>query len=102
MYLSICFFIVLSWPFVGAEQGKMKLLLLKYIETFLEAKYRAILPEIEEHEKKGIEITKCFSCSYNSAIIIEEIEPLFIQECLVCGAKENLLKFYVRNAGITL
>jgi len=31
MYLSICFFIVLSWPFVGAEQGKMKLLLLKYI-----------------------------------------------------------------------
>jgi len=31
MYLSICFFIVLSWPFVGAGQGKMKLLLLRYI-----------------------------------------------------------------------
>ena len=35
MYLSICFFIVLSWPFVGAEQGKMKLLLLKYISRVL-------------------------------------------------------------------
>src|SRR5262245_53952110 len=31
MYLSICFFIALSWPFVGAEQRKMKLLLLRYI-----------------------------------------------------------------------
>src|SRR5262245_65003174 len=31
MYLSICFFIALSWPFVGAEQGKMKLLLFRYI-----------------------------------------------------------------------
>jgi hypothetical protein len=31
MYLSICFFIALSWLFVGAEQGKMKLLLLRYI-----------------------------------------------------------------------
>jgi hypothetical protein len=31
MYLSICFFIVLSWLFAGAERGKMKLLLLRYI-----------------------------------------------------------------------
>jgi hypothetical protein len=31
MYLSICFFIVLPWSFVGAEQGKMKLLWLRYI-----------------------------------------------------------------------
>jgi hypothetical protein len=31
MYLSICSFIVLFWPFVGAEQGKMRLLLLRYL-----------------------------------------------------------------------
>jgi hypothetical protein len=31
MYLSICFFIALSWLFAGAKQGKMKLLLLRYI-----------------------------------------------------------------------
>src|SRR5262245_30608302 len=31
MYLSICFFIVLSWLFGGAERGKMKLLLVRYI-----------------------------------------------------------------------
>ena len=30
-YLSICFFIALSWRFVGAEQEKMKLLLVKYL-----------------------------------------------------------------------
>jgi predicted ATPase len=31
MYLSICFFIVLSWLLVRVERGKMKLLLLRYI-----------------------------------------------------------------------
>src|SRR3989475_9299105 len=34
-YLSICFFIALSWLFVGVEQGKMKLLLLRYIPALL-------------------------------------------------------------------
>jgi hypothetical protein len=31
MYLSICFFIVLSWLLGRVERGKMKLLLLRYI-----------------------------------------------------------------------
>jgi hypothetical protein len=33
MYLSICFFIVLSWLLVRVERGKMKLLLLRYIDA---------------------------------------------------------------------
>jgi hypothetical protein len=34
--LSICFFIALSWLFVGVGQGKMKSLLLRYIYSCLE------------------------------------------------------------------
>jgi trehalose 6-phosphate synthase len=33
MYSSICFFIDISLPFMGAEQEKMKLLLLRYISS---------------------------------------------------------------------
>ena len=63
------------------------------IRIFLKAKYCAIFPELEEHKKQGHEIVKCFACSYESAILREEIEPLFLQECLVCRAIGNVLKF---------
>ena len=41
-YLSICFFIALSWRFVGAEQEKMKLLLVKYLGVVIDGKYYGI------------------------------------------------------------
>jgi len=63
------------------------------IRTFLKAKYCALLPDLEQHKKQGYNIVRCFACSYESAILKDEMEPLFLQECLVCRATENVLKF---------
>lgn len=68
-------------------------------QHFLSSKIRAITPEIEADQKRGISFVVCSACGYESARIDKIDDPLFERKCLVCDWSSHFLKIRCPKCG---
>jgi hypothetical protein len=59
-------------------------------KEFLNVRYEAIMPEIEQNRQQGINYTNCIDCGCESAEVTETDENLTSYKCLVCLRLNNV------------
>lgn len=65
--------------------------------TFLETKYKELLPSIEKGKLGGKVFSECNYCGFEATTEIEVTEPIFETICLVCDNQENQLRIPCPN-----